>query len=117
MKKLIFIGICFSLISCVKEIEFEKTKWNERFDGFYEYRENMVNDLMENHLRKGMSYSELTELIGIPTNYANLESNEIAYEIMVDYHWNIDPMEGKDLYFKLDNDSTVINFRIEHWEH
>ncbi|WBL23863.1 hypothetical protein [Zunongwangia sp. HRR-M8] len=35
-------------------MEFERSKWNKSFDGFYEYRENMVQDLMANHLEKGM---------------------------------------------------------------
>ena len=30
-------------------------------------------------------------------DYQNKKENEITYEIMVDYGWNIDPMEGKEL--------------------
>jgi len=104
------------LLSCgVKEMEFEKSKWNDRFDGFYEYRENMVQDLMENHLAKGMELKKVVELLGEPGNYQNKKDNEITYEIMVDYGWNIDPMEGKELYIEFDKDSTVIDFRLEHW--
>ena len=93
----------------IKEMEFDKSKWNERFDGFYEYRENMVQDLMENHLEKGMEFKKVIELLGEPGNYQNKKENEITYEIMVDYGWNIDPMEGKELYIEFDKDSTVFS--------
>jgi hypothetical protein len=36
---------------------------------------------------------------------------------MVDYGWNIDPMEGKELYVEFDKDSIVIDFRLKNWEH
>lgn len=98
-------------------MEFDKSKWNERFDGFYEYRENMVQDLMENHLEKGMELKKVVELLGEPGNYHNKEENEIIYEIMVDYGWNIDPMEGKELHIEFDKDSMITNYKLDHWKH
>lgn len=98
-------------------MEFDKSKWNERFDGFYEYRENMVQDLMENHLEKGMELKKVFELLGEPGNYQNQEEKEIIYEIMEDYGWNIDPMETKELYIKFDKDSIVTQFKLKHWKH
>tara|TARA_Y100000034_G_scaffold132010_1_gene194011 strand:+ start:4947 stop:5345 length:399 start_codon:yes stop_codon:yes gene_type:complete len=118
LDKIVILTILFLLTSCgVKQMEFEKSKWNERFDGFYEYRENMVQDLMENHLEKGMEFKRVIELLGEPGNYQNKKENEITYEIMVDYGWNIDPMEGKELYIEFDKDSTVTNFKLKHWKH
>ncbi len=118
LRKILTIITLIQLSSCgVKEMEFEKSKWNERFDGFYEYRENMVQNLMESHLKKGMDLKNVIELLGEPGNYQNEKPNEITYEIMVDYGWNIDPMEGKELYIEFDKDSTVTDFRLEHWKH
>lgn len=117
MKKIIFISICLLFSSCVKQMELEKSKWEKRIDGFYEYRENMVKDVMNNHLKKGMGYNSVIELLGEPGNYMNIKENEIIYEIMVDYKWNIDPMEGTELYIEFGKDSTLINYRLEHWEH
>ena len=98
-------------------MEFDKSKWNERIDGFYKYRENMVQDLMEVHLKTGMELKNVIDLLGKPENYHNKKSNEIIYEIMVDYGWNIDPIEGKELHFEFDKDSTVTDIRLKHWEH
>jgi len=117
MKKLILICFCLLFACGPKQMKFEQSKWNKSIDGFYDYRENMVNDLIENHLQKGMSYKNVIDLLGEPGNYMDIEPNEIVYEIMVDYEWNIDPMEGKDLYIKFGKDSTLINTRLEHWEH
>lgn len=105
-------------ISCGKnEIKFNELTWNERDDMFYKNRELMVNDLMENQLHKGMKYKELLEMLGNPENYENLKPNTIAYEIMVDYGSDIDPVEGKDLYMIFNKDSTLIDFKLKHWKH
>lgn len=79
----------------------------------YANRESMVKDLMEHDLHKGMAYRELIALIGQPDHYANMKPNTIGYEIMVDYGWDIDPVEGKTLFIELSQGSTVIACRLE----
>lgn len=104
--------------SCgVAEKKFDKATWNKRDDYTYANRESMVQDLMDNHLHKGMTYKNLTALIGQPENYANMKDHTIAYEIMVDCGWNIDPVEGKTLFIELAPDSTIISYKLEHWQH
>jgi hypothetical protein len=111
------ITILFLLSSCgIEETKFKKQKWNEQVDGFYKNRENMSNDLLENNLNKGMKYKNLIELIGKPENYANLENNIIAYTLMENYGWNIDPIETKILKIELSKDSLVESYKIEHWK-
>jgi hypothetical protein len=106
------------LVSCgIKEKKFDKSTWNEMDDIFYANRESMVSDLMTNYLRKGMTFDQLTELIGRPENFGNIEPNMIGYEIMVDYGWNIDPVEGKTLFFELSKDSTIVDYKLDYWEH
>lgn len=77
----------------------------------------MVRDLMDNHLHMGMSYGELTDLIGMPENYGNMKPGVVAYEIMVDYRWDIDSVERKTLVISLSKDSTVTGYKLEHWKH
>jgi outer membrane protein assembly factor BamE (lipoprotein component of BamABCDE complex) len=98
-------------------MKFDQTKWNKNIDGIYEYRENMVADLMQNHLKNGMDYKKVIELLGEPENYHNKKTNEIIYEIMVDYGWNIDPVEGKELHLEFDKDSIITKIKLEHWKH
>lgn len=112
---IIFLAI---LVSCGPgQTEFDPATWNEMDDFFYANRETMVRDLMDNHLHIGMSYTELTELIGKPENYANMKPDVLAYEIMVDYGWDIGPVEGKTLVISLSKDSTVMGYKLEHWKH
>lgn len=122
MKKIIWhavlIVMVLFVVSCgTKEKNFEKSAWDEEIDGYYINRESMVNDLMTKHLHIGMSYKDLTALVGPPENFGNLKQNTIGYEIMVDYGWDIDPVEGKTLYIELSKDSTVIGYKLEHWKH
>lgn len=115
MKKLMVIFCLFFLSACgKKQIDFEKSKWNESVDGFYKFRESMANDVMENYLKKGMTYQELTDLIGEPENFANLKTNTIGYTLMEDYGWDIDPVETKTLLIELTADSLVQKFKIKH---
>jgi|SRR5690554_1226946 len=116
--KLIYILVIFILASCNnQQIKFDKEKWNERNDMFYANREKMVIDLMENHLKKGMTYKEVMNLLGTSESYQNDPPNTIGYEIMVDYGWNIDPQKGKTLYIEFTNDSIVKEIKLDEWKH
>ena len=107
----------FVLSSCIeRQVEFERSKWNSSVDGFYEFREVMVNDLIERHLKKGMTYQEITNLLGKPENFANLKTSTLGYTLMEDYGWDIDPVETKHLYIELSTDSLVQEFKVEHWK-
>lgn len=121
MERRRLIIICFIVLlssACgVRGMKFDKNKWNEKDDMFYAYRENMVDDLMENHLKKGMTYREVEELLGKSDNFQNEPPNTIGYEIMVDYGWNIDPQNGKTLYIEFTKDSTLKSMRLEKWKH
>jgi hypothetical protein len=112
-----FLILIISLLnSCVnKSQKFEKVKWNEREDMFYLNRENMVEDLTQNHLKSGMKYEKIIFLLGKPQNLNNEEENTISYELMTDYGSDIDPVEVKTLKIKLAKDSTLMNYKIEHW--
>jgi hypothetical protein len=108
----------FLLFSCgIEDKKFDKTTWNEKNDMFFANREKMVKDLMENHLKKGMTYEEVIDLLGQTESYQDDPPNTICYEIMVDYGWNIDPQKGKTLYIEFSRDSTVKNVRLEKWNH
>jgi len=71
---------------------------------------------VKNHLRKGMTYKQLTDLIGSPENYADLDKNTVIYGVMEDFGWDIDPVETKTLKIKLTNDSLVKDYKIELWK-
>ena len=114
--KLIYILLIVLLNSCGKaQMKFEKEKWNEREDMFYANREKMVADLMNNHLKKGMTSKAVKNLLGSSDNYENIPKNTIIYEIAVDYGWNIDPEKGKTLYIEFEKDSVIKDFKLKEW--
>jgi hypothetical protein len=118
-RRLILLSFVFLIVSAcgVQEMKFDKTKWNEKDDKFYAYRENMVNDLMKYYLKKGMTFREVEELLGKSENYQSDPQNTIGYEIMVDYGWNIDPQKGKILYIEFSKDSILKSVKLEKWKH
>ena len=105
------------LVSCRQTgITFDKELWSVSIDGFYEHREKMITDILENRLSKGMTYQSVIDLLGKPANFANLDSNEIGYEVFVDYGWDIDPVETKTLLINFSSDSTISDFKLDHWK-
>jgi hypothetical protein len=57
---------------------------------------------------------QLEELLGKPENYSDAKSNEIYYEILVEWG-GIDPVRVKNLVFVLDERSNVSGCRIDDW--
>lgn len=107
----------FVVASCqIQDEKFDKTAWNKRTDMFYDNRNKMIDDLMENHLQKGMTLKSVIEMLGNHDNYSDLDSNTIGYEIYVDYGWDIDPVETKTLLIEFSKDSTITGFRLKHWK-
>jgi hypothetical protein len=114
----ILIFLILIVLSCgTNDKKFDKLGWNEKDDFYFANRKIMVKDLMKNHLKKGMAFNELVELLGQPENYSDEKSNKVAYEIEVDYGSDIDPVAGSDLIIELSKDSTVVNFELVKWKH
>ena len=47
-------------------IKFDKTKWNEKNDGNYTYRKQMVNDLLNNYQWVGVKQDSVIHMLGQP---------------------------------------------------
>ena len=115
MKKYVLLFLLIS--SCgIQEKQFDSKTW-QAIDGnnFSELREPMVNDLMKNHLYKGMFYYKVLQLLGNPEIFGN-NKNEIGNCLFEDYGWDIDPVETKDLIIELNKDSTIKSFKIVNWK-
>lgn len=115
MKSICWI-LLLSFCSCNHQIPFDKEKWAQRIDGFYMHREKMIDDVMDNHLKVGMRYIEIEKRLGKPNHFLNAKDNKIVYEILIDYGWDIDPVEEKNLFIFLSEDSTLVDAHVDHWE-
>lgn len=66
IKQIIIFLILFTICSCgrgTNEMKFDVEKWNDESDrGYYNNRNAMLNDLMNNYQLKGKTVDELTEL-------------------------------------------------------
>ncbi|MCC7514190.1 MAG: hypothetical protein IT212_05825 [Bacteroidia bacterium] len=98
-----------------RQVKFDKNKWNDQADPLFPsvYRSKMLTDLTTNYKLKGLKYSELIELLGIPDSK---DSSSLSYKIVVDYKHDIDPVYTKDLDFTFSKDSIITSFQINEWK-
>ena len=108
--------ILLILFSCSSDIAFDEEKWKYESDGAYIYRDKMIDDLMENKRLHGLTYDSLVNLLGPSENYVDLRENELAYTVIEDYGWDIDPVYVKQLRVKLSPDSIVTDYEILEWK-
>jgi len=106
------------LLSCNggnKQIKFDKNKWGEQADPLFPspYRAKMLKDLTMNYDLKGLKYSELTELLGVPDTK---DTNSLTYRILIDYKQDIDPVYTKDLKMFFSKDSVISSFKVSEWK-
>ena len=112
-KDIILLLTITLVVSCnnVNNIKFEKSDWLKKDEtGLYTYRNCMLNDLIENHKLKGLTYRQLINLIGQPENIYSIQN--IDYEIQTKYS-GIDISYKKTLEFSLDKDSIVVDFKVD----
>lgn len=123
--KWLFIGLMgFVLTSCVNnQIPFSQKAWNE-WDGYYDYRKLVIDDLLKNHLHKGMLYQDVIDLLGksYSTNsdtcaQDTTTSIEIEYEVEVKTKFSdIDPVGGSYLKIIFGKDSLITNYKVIEWK-
>lgn len=128
MKKLKFIGVAHLVNMCIAslllngctnhsvQIKFNRTQWDDGDIEIYPYRDAMLNNLLKNYHLKGMSYRQLTKLLGEPNRWENVNIDSPYYVINTDYGNDIDPVYTKTLTVFLNKDSVVADYKVKEWK-
>ncbi len=104
-------------VSCSNTVDkFDKEDWTVKVSDSYKYREQMVKDLMENHLKEGLSYDYIINLLGEPDNTESAPEKTLWYDIKKEAGNNDEPGKMKTLFVSINNDSLVSGLRIEEWK-
>lgn len=111
-----FTTLAFLLTSCQSDLKFEGRKWKEERDlEFYPFREQMLNDIIQNKRFVGLSYRTAFDSLGQPENYNMKKDNELWYSVTTEYG-TIDPVYTKHLVLTLDKDSTIKKIEVREWK-
>ncbi|MFI5136911.1 MAG: hypothetical protein ACHQIM_03730 [Sphingobacteriales bacterium] len=96
-------------------IKFNKSQWDSIGDiQSHPNREIMLEDLIEHHKIKGLTYHELIDSLGEPENYGHTKDS-IYYDIVVNYGY-LDPKSGKYLAVGFNKDSIATGFKVVEWK-
>ena len=114
MRNLILIFFILILISCNNH-RFDKAKWSVKEDLEYPYRNGMIKDLVKNHKLLGIKYRQIVGKLGLPEGKTTGKGDTAYYDIITDYG-TIDPIYSKTLVLQFNNDSTVIDFKVDEWK-
>lgn len=114
------IGGIASMLACSpkqQEVKFDKEDWVKYNDGegTYPYRDRMLNDLVKHHQLNGLTYKQLVDSIGEPSNYGEQDDNVVQYLIFEGFESDIDPVHGKTLDLTLGPDSVVTAYKVTEW--
>jgi hypothetical protein len=113
--KLMIIALVLLITGC-KQKKFDRAQWktqgNDDID--FPYRNEMIEDLVNHHKIKGLTYKQLVDSLGEPQVCQN-DSDDVYYDIETKYS-SLDPISGKNLNIKLNKDSLVTGFEVKKWK-
>ncbi|MDP4185815.1 MAG: hypothetical protein Q8862_11725 [Bacteroidota bacterium] len=112
---LLMLAVITLLFGC--NIKFSKDKWAFKDGTEYPYRPVMLRDLTKNYNIRGMKYTDLVKLIGLPESKGtDKRKNEFYYNIKTNYGWDNDIIGGVTLVIVLSKDSVVDDFKIHRYK-
>lgn len=100
------------LMSCNSKHEFDSIEWKKKGIDWWmtDFREKMIEDLIEGDTLIGLNQEQVLELLG-PTKDQN--DTEMIYLIREKYGLDIDPEYISNLHLKLDMAGRVIKCEVK----
>ncbi len=84
-------------------MRFDKTKWQQKDDQGYIYRDQMANDLIKNQTLEGLKKEDAISLLGNPDK---IDQNVLTYELLEQKAYGFQ-LNKKIMILYIEKDSTV----------
>ncbi|RYY36129.1 MAG: hypothetical protein EOP46_07550 [Sphingobacteriaceae bacterium] len=111
ISKAVLIVISFTALlisACSKKQKFDRTLWKDGDGIEFKYRNNMLDDLLQNHKIKGQTWKQVIDTLGRPQGIKGLTT---YYDIDIKYD-GYPPSYIKRLFIDFNKDSVAVNTRI-----
>ncbi|RZM30324.1 MAG: hypothetical protein EOO88_01155 [Pedobacter sp.] len=95
------------ICSCQSNQRFETGKWSKQENGSFPHREKMLEDLTTSQNLKGLPYTDLKNLLGVPDRIDTTAGTRLYYNIT-------DGDKPERLMFSLDDSLRVQSFATTH---
>lgn len=111
--RLIALGALLTVLvsACTKQLKFDRSKWNIGDGINFDYRNQMLDDLLQTHRFEGMKIKQVTDTLGRPEAFVK---NSMYYDVYVKWD-GAPPSYMKRLFFHFNADSVVT--RVQVYEH
>ncbi|MDF3027010.1 MAG: putative lipoprotein precursor [Fluviicola sp.] len=109
---IVFVGLLFTMYYTATFSKFNKSDWNHKqFNGTYDRRDDMLEDLLKNYHLKGMSVPQLRSLFGSRDAELFMINDTLKMEMIISRGNGWKPLT-KSLVLYLDKDSIVTSWKI-----
>jgi hypothetical protein len=117
-KKLLIFAFALIFFSCNGEMKFDSKKWNDFEDNnTFEYRNAMLNDLLNNYHLKGRNINEMGKIFGkIKENDFNKSENLLIFDVLQEWS-GIEPVYNKYLNLKYNEKGIIDSVYITEYKH
>jgi outer membrane protein assembly factor BamE (lipoprotein component of BamABCDE complex) len=113
--KLSCLVLFLAITACHQKQKFDKEKWNYGDGIDYPLRDDQLEDLINDHQLKGMTYHQVIKLLGSPQDTGKLRMSYQIINTGHEYNPKLRPIYIKNLDFYINKDSIVT--KAEVYEH
>jgi len=112
-RTILFCLVLAALTACHTHDNFSTEKWLNGDGLQFPYRDNILDDLIQHHKLKGMTYKEVQHLLGDPDG---VDSTGFHYQVIETFNNMRKHDHIKNLVFYMGKDSIITKYEVYDWK-